>query len=687
MNANLLATMIKRAVSLPQVQHHQQQLQPKGASSSFATKTRRRRWETLIAPQSPLFFSTLAPASNAARAALSVDENSESPGESSYRHKDEVSSATTSLESLELLHEQILEDRGSTHNNKDNEEEKNVSQAPSKLGSLTSLFLPTAKLLARPTLEQPLLPTLLRNKEEPTATDLPSPPPLSSSPERTTRKVVESRSAAATLTPSNGGKRFIAIPTASELSPERTEAIVPDPPRPHSFASQASKRMKRLYKKQKAKRKNSSDKPFFLYPESLPTYSPLRPSQKKPQQPNSIGECSTAPELEDPKSIEDCLTPTTAASTNSRSTSNSSSASSIASSSGSLSTSGRHHHRRLQDYRTQQLLQQQTHQLDALKQLVTTLVVLVSKTMPLESVIKPSNNAQEHCSSLSTNGVVREDSAIRQDCDVTIKSTPLASSKCSLFQDLNADTAHESYPGMTPSSATVPSMDGIGREDSTVLQDCDVTINSSPATPSKLLLFEDLDAVPKMTSPLQQQDSDSFQGRSVTSSIQGRSVTSSVTSVSRILSQKLDSRRQEQAGAPLPPTEVVVKSETRTKRQCSGRGVVRHVRIQVDGEWGYFSGPSAALLFHADESSTEVVNGCVVRFDNGDLYLGGMKDEKFHGLGTLYLKSPRRAIRRGRFAENHFLSPDEDDGVKYNDSEESEADGENAQKISKEEEA
>jgi len=69
----------------------------------------------------------------------------------------------------------------------------------------------------------------------------------------------------------------------------------------------------------------------------------------------------------------------------------------------------------------------------------------------------------------------------------------------------------------------------------------------------------------------------------------------------------------------------------------------RHIHVCVRGEWGYYSGPTL--------EQNKKLRGCVVRFDNGDLYLGEMllyvpktnvfTDEhglQFHGRGTLYRK-------------------------------------------------
>ena len=72
---------------------------------------------------------------------------------------------------------------------------------------------------------------------------------------------------------------------------------------------------------------------------------------------------------------------------------------------------------------------------------------------------------------------------------------------------------------------------------------------------------------------------------------------------------------------------------------------IRHLRIQVQGKWGYYSGPvpqKDVPLF-----------GCVVRFDNGDLYLGNMQNGYFHGPGTLYPKGGG-PVQRGNYVSNEL---------------------------------
>jgi hypothetical protein len=83
-----------------------------------------------------------------------------------------------------------------------------------------------------------------------------------------------------------------------------------------------------------------------------------------------------------------------------------------------------------------------------------------------------------------------------------------------------------------------------------------------------------------------------------------------------------------------------IDSEPSSPKSPAGK---RHIHVCVRGAWGYYSGPTL--------EQNKKLQGCVVRFDNGDLYLGDMilhvpttttfTDEhglQFHGRGTLYRK-------------------------------------------------
>lgn len=88
---------------------------------------------------------------------------------------------------------------------------------------------------------------------------------------------------------------------------------------------------------------------------------------------------------------------------------------------------------------------------------------------------------------------------------------------------------------------------------------------------------------------------------------------------------------------------------------CRGK---RHLYVSVAGNWGYYSGPAL--------EQNQVLHGCVVRFDNGDLYLGDMilyvpttlffNDEhglQFHGRGNLYRKDG--SVTRGLFHKHQLM--------------------------------
>jgi len=79
---------------------------------------------------------------------------------------------------------------------------------------------------------------------------------------------------------------------------------------------------------------------------------------------------------------------------------------------------------------------------------------------------------------------------------------------------------------------------------------------------------------------------------------------------------------------------------------------IRHLRIQVNGNWGYYSGPKPT-------SEDVQLVGCVVRFDNGDLYLGNMENSCFHGPGTYYPKGGKAF--RGTFVWNQLDTADDED--------------------------
>jgi hypothetical protein len=83
------------------------------------------------------------------------------------------------------------------------------------------------------------------------------------------------------------------------------------------------------------------------------------------------------------------------------------------------------------------------------------------------------------------------------------------------------------------------------------------------------------------------------------------------------------------------PLTVVNESCPRSKKE----------RIQVNGQWGTYSGPSI-------KKKACVLQGCVVRLDSGELYVGNLSRNDtgtfvFKQPGTLYGSnaSPKRRIR------------------------------------------
>ena len=110
------------------------------------------------------------------------------------------------------------------------------------------------------------------------------------------------------------------------------------------------------------------------------------------------------------------------------------------------------------------------------------------------------------------------------------------------------------------------------------------------------------------------------------------------------------SRCTEPERAPTPKMELYEKirqrktyrppQESRTEASsCGGReednnkSKVRHVRMCIDKRWGYYSGP----VWKPDTS----LKGCVIRFDNGDIYLGGLYNYSFDGIGKHYPKETK----------------------------------------------
>lgn len=101
-----------------------------------------------------------------------------------------------------------------------------------------------------------------------------------------------------------------------------------------------------------------------------------------------------------------------------------------------------------------------------------------------------------------------------------------------------------------------------------------------------------------------------------------------------------------------------LKGESSPATPRSSRNGKRHVYVSVGGHWGYYCGPAL--------EQNVSLQGCVVRFDNGDLYLGDMicyvpstsffSDEhglRFHGRGALYRKDG--TIIRGLFHKHQLI--------------------------------
>eukprot|EP00934_Nitzschia_sp_Nitz4_P000961 Nitzschia sp. Nitz4//scaffold156_size52432//43165//44166//NITZ4_006831-RA/size52432-processed-gene-0.54-mRNA-1//-1//CDS//3329537427//961//frame0 len=151
-----------------------------------------------------------------------------------------------------------------------------------------------------------------------------------------------------------------------------------------------------------------------------------------------------------------------------------------------------------------------------------------------------------------------------------------------------------------------------------------------------------------------------------------------VTQMVSLLNDTLQQQEEAKAAAPVetaplspalvevpanvdPASEVVATSVTKTSalqlacQRKSAKGTlsksskVRHVPVTIGGQVGYYSGPSL--------ESAGPWKGCVVRFDNGDLYLGEMgcfnQEYAFHGWGTLTKKDGK--VSRGRFSQHQLI--------------------------------
>jgi hypothetical protein len=101
------------------------------------------------------------------------------------------------------------------------------------------------------------------------------------------------------------------------------------------------------------------------------------------------------------------------------------------------------------------------------------------------------------------------------------------------------------------------------------------------------------------------------------------------------------------------PEEECPDPEAVSQKNTNKADRVRHVRMQVNGQWGYYSGPKIIATIDEEADDQQLLQGCVVRFTNGDLYLGSIQKGQFHGPGSLY---PRQgSIQRGSFCHGKLL--------------------------------
>jgi hypothetical protein len=119
-----------------------------------------------------------------------------------------------------------------------------------------------------------------------------------------------------------------------------------------------------------------------------------------------------------------------------------------------------------------------------------------------------------------------------------------------------------------------------------------------------------------------------------------------------------ETRPDEQVGVVV--VVVVTQEETAsTATKIPKNARERHVRMQLsNGQWGYYSGPSRKTTSRKEEEDDDgILSGCVLRMDNGDLYLGSLRHgNELYGSGVLYPGNKRRLpIQRGTFEDNRLV--------------------------------
>mmetsp|Transcript_18480 Transcript_18480/g.38518 ORF Transcript_18480/g.38518 Transcript_18480/m.38518 type:complete len:587 (+) Transcript_18480:75-1835(+) len=101
--------------------------------------------------------------------------------------------------------------------------------------------------------------------------------------------------------------------------------------------------------------------------------------------------------------------------------------------------------------------------------------------------------------------------------------------------------------------------------------------------------------------------------------------------------------------SPFPRRNISSLSITRVGAHCPRS---KKHRIQVNGNAATYSGPTIATESSDHYQRAAILQGCVVRFDNGELYVGSLSRNDtgsltFHPPGTLYdfKRAPKRRIR------------------------------------------
>eukprot|EP00537_Pseudo-nitzschia_pungens_P007136 CAMPEP_0172363084 /NCGR_PEP_ID=MMETSP1060-20121228/6533_1 /TAXON_ID=37318 /ORGANISM="Pseudo-nitzschia pungens, Strain cf. cingulata" /LENGTH=572 /DNA_ID=CAMNT_0013085747 /DNA_START=381 /DNA_END=2099 /DNA_ORIENTATION=+ len=127
--------------------------------------------------------------------------------------------------------------------------------------------------------------------------------------------------------------------------------------------------------------------------------------------------------------------------------------------------------------------------------------------------------------------------------------------------------------------------------------------------------------------------------------------TATTTSNSIVTSNTATSSSSLSSGSPLPCRQRKICSRPIRRVSASCPRSKNH-RIEVNGEVGTYSGPAMSREGSEHYQRSGIIQGCVVRFDNEELYVGSLSRNDtgsltFHPPGTLYDSNrvPKRRVR------------------------------------------